>query len=93
MLTDFTDDEVGEILSEIRYNILCTDLAIHFRIRAQLAPIVGDGTFEWSDPQHRKLIKSVMMTSCDLAVQAKPFSVVKKITEKLYEEFYHQVKL
>ncbi|CAG9787939.1 unnamed protein product [Diatraea saccharalis] len=45
------------ILEELKYNILCTDLAVYFQIRAQLTPLVGDHTFDWTDSAHRKMVK------------------------------------
>lgn len=45
------------IMEEIKYDILCTDLAVYFQIRATLTPLVADHSFDWSDNSHRKMLK------------------------------------
>ncbi|XP_026736253.1 cAMP and cAMP-inhibited cGMP 3',5'-cyclic phosphodiesterase 10A-like [Trichoplusia ni] len=78
------------IMEEIKYNILCTDLAVYFQIRAQLTPLLADHQFEWSDNSHRKMLKGILMTTSDLSGCCKPFGVSKAIAESVYEEFYAQ---
>nr|AGC92726.1 phosphodiesterase 10a-like protein [Heliconius erato] len=78
------------IMHEMKYNILCTDLAIYFQIRAQLTPILTECAFDWSDSTHRKLLKGILMTTSDLSGCCKPFGVSKAIAESVYEEFYDQ---
>ncbi|OWR51617.1 putative phosphodiesterase 10A [Danaus plexippus plexippus] len=45
------------ILEEMKYDILCTDLAIYFQVRAQLTPLVAECCFDWTDNTHRSLLK------------------------------------
>ncbi|RZC35129.1 cAMP and cAMP-inhibited cGMP 3',5'-cyclic phosphodiesterase 10A [Asbolus verrucosus] len=78
------------ISKEIKEAILATDLALYFKFRAKLAQICNDNLFDWGNATHRSLVKSIMMTSCDLSGQCKPFHVAKRITDNLYREFYHQ---
>ncbi|XP_050678798.1 cAMP and cAMP-inhibited cGMP 3',5'-cyclic phosphodiesterase 10A-like isoform X2 [Leptidea sinapis] len=83
-------DDRDRILQEMKYNILCTDLALYFQLRAQLSPLLADGTFEWTDNSHRKMLKGILMTTSDLSGCCKPFGVSKAIAECVYEEFYNQ---
>ncbi|XP_075975259.1 cAMP and cAMP-inhibited cGMP 3',5'-cyclic phosphodiesterase 10A-like [Anticarsia gemmatalis] len=78
------------IMEEIKYNILCTDLAVYFQIRAQLTPLLADHQFDWNDNAHRKMLKGILMTTSDLSGCCKPFGVSKVIAEAVYEEFYDQ---
>ncbi|CAH1373880.1 hypothetical protein MTP99_015245 [Tenebrio molitor] len=78
------------ISKEIKEAILATDLALYFKFRAKLAQICNDSVFDWGNPTHRSFVKAIMMTSCDLSGQCKPFFVAKRITDNLYREFYHQ---
>ncbi|CAH0399676.1 unnamed protein product [Chilo suppressalis] len=78
------------ILEEMQYNILCTDLAVYFQIRAHLTPLVGEHSFDWADNAHRKMVKGILMTTSDLSGCCKPFGVAKTIAENVYEEFYSQ---
>ncbi|CAG9562355.1 unnamed protein product [Danaus chrysippus] len=78
------------ILEEMKYDILCTDLAIYFQVRAQLTPLVAECCFDWTDNTHRSLLKGILMTTSDLSGCCKPFGVSKAIAESVYEEFYKQ---
>lgn len=73
---------------EIKEAILATDLALYFKCRAKLAQICNENTLDWSNLTHRNFIKAIMMTSCDLSGQCKPFSVAKRITDNLYSEVF-----
>lgn len=44
-------------MDEIKYNILCTDLAVYFQVRAQLTPLVAEHVFDWTDNAHRRMLK------------------------------------
>lgn len=68
--------------------ILSTDLAYYFKVRAKLTPVVFDEMFDWENQTHRSMIKSIMMTVCDLSGQCKPFKVAKRITDILYSKYH-----
>ncbi|KAJ0183100.1 hypothetical protein K1T71_001076 [Dendrolimus kikuchii] len=78
------------ILKEVKYNILCTDLAVYFQVRAQLTPLLADHTFDWTENAHRRMLKGILMTTSDLSGVCKPFGVSKAVAESVYEEFYNQ---
>ncbi|XP_047531073.1 cAMP and cAMP-inhibited cGMP 3',5'-cyclic phosphodiesterase 10A-like [Vanessa atalanta] len=78
------------IMQEMKYDILCTDLAVYFQVRAQLTPLLAERSFDWADNSHRKLLKGILMTTSDLSGCCKPFGVAKAIAEAVYEEFYNQ---
>ncbi|XP_014356955.2 cAMP and cAMP-inhibited cGMP 3',5'-cyclic phosphodiesterase 10A [Papilio machaon] len=90
LLSKLEASEREAVLEEMRYDILCTDLAVYFALRAQLAPLVADRAFNWADTAHRRLLKGILMTTSDLSGCCKPFGVAKAITESIYEEFYNQ---
>lgn len=86
LLTNVTESEFKDINSEIKDAILATDLAMYFRARGKLLQIFHENLFDWDNRYHRFLIKSIMMTCCDLSGQCKPYSITKKITENLYSK-------
>jgi hypothetical protein len=59
------------IMEEIKYDILCTDLAVYFQLRAQLAPIVGEHSFDWADNAHRRLLK-VLSSAINIPIAGVP---------------------
>ncbi|KAF9821122.1 hypothetical protein SFRURICE_001057 [Spodoptera frugiperda] len=90
ILSRMTTSDQQRILEEVKYNILCTDLAIYFQIRAQLTPLLAERVFDWTDNSHRRMLKGILMTTSDLSGNCKPFGVSKAIAESVYEEFYEQ---
>ncbi|XP_063891461.1 cAMP and cAMP-inhibited cGMP 3',5'-cyclic phosphodiesterase 10A-like [Helicoverpa armigera] len=90
ILTRLPLTDQQRIMEEIKYDILCTDLAIYFQIRAQLTPLLHDRVFDWNDNGHRKMLKGILMTTSDLSGCCKPFGVSKATAEAVYQEFYDQ---
>ncbi|XP_063909612.1 cAMP and cAMP-inhibited cGMP 3',5'-cyclic phosphodiesterase 10A-like isoform X2 [Zophobas morio] len=88
--SNLSENTYRMINKEIKEAILATDLALYFKFRAKLAQISNEGLFDWGNSMHRTYVKAIMMTSCDLSGQCKPFFVAKRITDNLYREFYHQ---
>lgn len=79
-----------ELLAEIYECIIATDLSLYFQGKMELKRIADEKTFTFKDLNHRRLVKSLMMTACDLSGQTKPLQICQKITEDVYEEFYLQ---
>ncbi|CAH2046869.1 unnamed protein product, partial [Iphiclides podalirius] len=90
LLSRLAPAERAQVVREVRFAILSTDLAAYFCTRARLAPLVAERAFRWPDPAHRRLLKGILMTTCDLSGCCKPFGVAKEITESIYAEFYEQ---
>ncbi|KPM02233.1 cGMP-dependent 3',5'-cyclic phosphodiesterase-like protein [Sarcoptes scabiei] len=70
--------------------ILATDLAVYFRKRDQFIDIVDLKNFDWSIEQHRSLLRSMLMTCCDIAAITKPWHIQKVVAELVASEFYQQ---
>ncbi|XP_018329419.1 cAMP and cAMP-inhibited cGMP 3',5'-cyclic phosphodiesterase 10A-like [Agrilus planipennis] len=74
---------------EIRKTIISTDLAVHFRLRNESFQLMFEN-FNFSEIKHRDYLKCYVTTACDLSGNSKSFSVVKKLTDNLLQEFYHE---
>ncbi|XP_022097023.1 probable 3',5'-cyclic phosphodiesterase pde-5 isoform X1 [Acanthaster planci] len=85
-----TSDEYKQVLSDIRHAILATDLALFFGNKAKLKAIVEAGQFSWENQEHRKLLKAIAMTACDLCAVCKPFDIQRQVASECFEEFYTQ---
>ncbi|XP_071445047.1 cAMP and cAMP-inhibited cGMP 3',5'-cyclic phosphodiesterase 10A-like, partial [Hetaerina americana] len=82
--------EYGRLMDEIKYNIIATDLAVFLERRRTIMNSMKRNASQLSVKQNRLLMKSILMTACDLSSNCKPFSVVKEVIEKLCEEYYLQ---
>ncbi|XP_032242286.1 probable 3',5'-cyclic phosphodiesterase pde-5 isoform X2 [Nematostella vectensis] len=80
--------EYKTVLGYMKECILATDLALFFGNKAKLKDVVDKGTFSWDDQEHRRLLRAICMTACDLSACTKPWRIQYKIVEVIYQEFY-----
>lgn len=80
----------NDLLAEVYEAIIATDLSLYFQCKIELMKIAEEKTFTFVNVDHRRLVKNLMMTACDLSGQTKPLATCQKITEDVYEEFYQQ---
>ena len=59
--------------------ILATDLALYFKFRGQFMQLVNENKADWNREYHRDLLRSMMMTACDVAAIAKPWPQQKRV--------------
>lgn len=62
-----------ECLEEIRQAIIATDLALYFGNQKTLSNLIDTESFEFENNEHRRLLKAIMMTGCDLCAVCKPW--------------------
>lgn len=76
-------------LDLMRDIILATDLAHHFKILKTLRDIADRG-FDKNQVKDRKLLLCLLMTSCDLSDQTRPWNNTKRVAALIYKEFFSQ---
>ncbi|XP_046854037.1 cGMP-dependent 3',5'-cyclic phosphodiesterase-like isoform X2 [Xenia sp. Carnegie-2017] len=86
---NLTEKEYHEVLNLTRKIILATDLSHHFKILKDLKKIAQVG-FNPSDVAQRELLLYLMMTSCDLSDQVKPFDSASTAADLVYSEYFSQ---
>eukprot|EP00794_Sanderia_malayensis_P006925 gene6925-7703_t len=69
--------------------IIATDLANHFSIIKDIEELNKTG-YKRDLKRHRRLLLSLMMTSCDLSDQTKKWEGAYKVSDLLYAEFFNQ---
>ncbi|XP_073235932.1 dual 3',5'-cyclic-AMP and -GMP phosphodiesterase 11A-like isoform X2 [Porites lutea] len=83
-------DEYRQVISYIKHSILSTDLAVNFRQRSMFFPLVEKGGLDTSIPDHRDMLKAMMMTACDLNGTTKPWEIQKEVVHLVTSEFFQQ---
>lgn len=72
--------------------ILATDLAIYFRNRDKFFQLVEqmntNGQRDWSDENNRSLLRSMLMTCCDIAAITKPWLVFFSFESIMHDNFF-----
>lgn len=90
VLSTLSVRQYKHVLELMEDAILATDLLFFNDNRAKLDDIIKNNKFSWSTSDHRKLVRRLLMTACDLCTAAKPWYIHLKSVKKVFEEFYLQ---
>lgn len=85
-----SNTDYKQVLGLLKHCILATDLAMFFPNKARLSRIVEQGSFSWSNTDHRMLLQAITMTGSDLSASAKPWDIQVETVRVIFEEFYQQ---
>ena len=50
----------------------------------------GYSKHDWSDPDRRGILRSLLMTASDIIAISKPWKVQYQVAEVIYDEFFYQ---
>ncbi|XP_061664773.1 cGMP-specific 3',5'-cyclic phosphodiesterase isoform X2 [Syngnathoides biaculeatus] len=90
ILSGLSLEEYKCTLKMIEGAILATDLALHMKRREEFFELTRDRHFAWESDHHRDLLRSMLMTACDVSAITKPWPVQKRIAELVATEFFEQ---
>ncbi|XP_063756343.1 cGMP-specific 3',5'-cyclic phosphodiesterase isoform X3 [Eleginops maclovinus] len=90
ILSALSLDEYKATLKMIERAILATDLALYMKRRGEFFELTKNSQFVWEDEHHRDLLRSMLMTACDISAITKPWPVQKRIAELVATEFFEQ---
>lgn len=91
ILANLSPEEYSRVIVLLEEAILATDLANYFQKREIFFQLVNSDTFDWhNNPEHRSLLRCMLMTACDVAAITKPWSVQKVVAGLVMSEFYQQ---
>ncbi|KAM9403723.1 dual 3',5'-cyclic-AMP and -GMP phosphodiesterase 11A [Salvelinus alpinus] len=82
--------EYSSVMQLLKQAILSTDLTLHFQRRSKFFDRVLSGEFSWTDEAHRELLRSMLMTACDLGAVTRPWEISKQVAELVTSEFFEQ---
>ncbi|XP_078579750.1 dual 3',5'-cyclic-AMP and -GMP phosphodiesterase 11-like isoform X5 [Branchiostoma floridae x Branchiostoma japonicum] len=90
LLSSMSKDDYAKCLDVMEHAILSTDLALYFKWRGGFFSIVDKNEADWSNKDNRKLLRSMMMTACDVAAITKPWPVQQRVAQLVASEFFEQ---
>ncbi|KFD49329.1 hypothetical protein M514_09776 [Trichuris suis] len=76
-------------ISIIKDVIRASDLANYFRIQPDLMKLANKG-IDLTDEEHRYMLRSLLMTVCDVSDQVKTWKTSRAAAARIYEEFFAQ---
>ncbi|KAG7242109.1 hypothetical protein INR49_024155 [Caranx melampygus] len=82
--------EYSNMMQLLKQAILSTDLTLHFERRNKFFECVLSGEFSWTDEGHREVLRSMLMTACDLGAVTRPWKISKQVAELVTSEFFEQ---
>ncbi|XP_048728565.2 dual 3',5'-cyclic-AMP and -GMP phosphodiesterase 11A-like isoform X3 [Ostrea edulis] len=87
---NFNSEEYGEVINLLKEAILATDLSRHIQVRDKFFAMVDSGMKNWDDRESRDILRSVLMTTCDVAAITKPWKIQRKVADLVMTEFFDQ---
>ncbi|XP_076829166.1 cGMP-specific 3',5'-cyclic phosphodiesterase isoform X2 [Brachyhypopomus gauderio] len=90
ILSGLSLDEYKTTLKMIEKAILATDLALYMNKRTEFFELAKNSQFLWENDQHKDLLRSMLMTACDISAITKPWPVQKRVAELVATEFFEQ---
>ena len=51
------------------------------RVRGKFFPLVESGLYSWDDKEQRELLRSILMTTCDIATISKVWEIQRRVSE------------
>ncbi|KAM9852127.1 dual 3',5'-cyclic-AMP and -GMP phosphodiesterase 11A [Aulostomus maculatus] len=82
--------EYSNMMQLLKQAILSTDLTLHFERRSKFFECVLSDEFSWTDEAHREVLRSMLMTACDLGAVTRPWKISKQVAELVTSEFFEQ---
>ncbi|XP_072534830.1 dual 3',5'-cyclic-AMP and -GMP phosphodiesterase 11A [Salminus brasiliensis] len=82
--------EYSHMMQLLKQAILSTDLTLYFQRRTKFFECVLSGEFSWSNQEHRDVLRSMLMTACDLGAVTRPWEISKQVAELVTSEFFEQ---
>uniref|UniRef100_A0A8C5GML1 Phosphodiesterase n=1 Tax=Gouania willdenowi TaxID=441366 RepID=A0A8C5GML1_GOUWI len=82
--------EYSNMMHLLKQAILSTDLTLHFECRSKFFECVLAGEFSWTNDGQREVLRSMLMTACDLGAVTRPWKISKQVAELVTSEFFEQ---
>ncbi|CAH1775433.1 unnamed protein product [Owenia fusiformis] len=90
LFSNMTSEDYVSVTTILKQCILATDLSLHFQIRSKFFQIVESGSCNWEDRDHKEVLRSILMTSCDIASITKSWDVQRRTASLVMTEFFEQ---
>ncbi|XP_021357085.1 dual 3',5'-cyclic-AMP and -GMP phosphodiesterase 11A-like isoform X2 [Mizuhopecten yessoensis] len=90
IFANFTSEEYSGTINLLKESILATDLSLHIQLRNKFFAMVDSGQNTWDDRESKETLRSILMTSCDIASITKPWQIQRKAADLVMAEFFDQ---
>ncbi|XP_072115872.1 dual 3',5'-cyclic-AMP and -GMP phosphodiesterase 11A [Mobula birostris] len=80
----------SDIMQLLKQSILSTDLTLYFERRTKFFELVNSGEYNWNVKDQREMLRSMLMTACDLGAVTKPWEISRQVAKLVTSEFFEQ---
>uniref|UniRef100_A0A8D8WKA7 Phosphodiesterase n=2 Tax=Cacopsylla melanoneura TaxID=428564 RepID=A0A8D8WKA7_9HEMI len=90
ILSSLSSEEYSIVMNALKNSILATDLSTYFGNQSRFFTLISTKTYSWSLEDHRDILRSILMTSADIAASTKPWDIQYQISLLVKDEFFSQ---
>ncbi|XP_048116944.1 dual 3',5'-cyclic-AMP and -GMP phosphodiesterase 11A [Alosa alosa] len=90
IFASLTSKEYSNMMQLLKQAILSTDLTLYFQRRTEFFESVLSGQFSLTNEDQREVLRSMLMTACDLGAVTRPWEISKQVAELVTSEFFEQ---
>ncbi|XP_051871894.1 dual 3',5'-cyclic-AMP and -GMP phosphodiesterase 11A-like isoform X2 [Pristis pectinata] len=90
IFANLSSKDYSDLMQLLKQAILSTDLMLYFESRSKFFEYVMSGEHNWCLEKHRQMLRSMLMTACDLGAVTKPWEISKQVAELVTSEFFEQ---
>eukprot|EP00062_Callorhinchus_milii_P015136 gi/632965065/ref/XP_007898706.1/ PREDICTED: dual 3',5'-cyclic-AMP and -GMP phosphodiesterase 11A-like [Callorhinchus milii] len=90
IFANLSSKEYSDMMQLLKQAILSTDLMLYFEKRTKFFEYVMSGEHNWRLEKRREMLRSMLMTACDLGAVTKPWEISKQVAELVTSEFFEQ---
>uniref|UniRef100_UPI00398ED1DF dual 3',5'-cyclic-AMP and -GMP phosphodiesterase 11A n=1 Tax=Pristiophorus japonicus TaxID=55135 RepID=UPI00398ED1DF len=90
IFANLSSKDYSDLMQLLKQAILSTDLMLYFEQRTKFFEYVMSGELNWHLEKGREMLRSMLMTACDLGAVTKPWEISKQVAELVTSEFFEQ---
>ncbi|XP_048469991.1 dual 3',5'-cyclic-AMP and -GMP phosphodiesterase 11A [Rhincodon typus] len=90
IFANLSSKDYSDLMQLLKQAILSTDLMLYFEQRTKFFEYVMSGEHNWHLEKHREMLRSMLMTACDLGAVTKPWQISRQVAELVTSEFFEQ---
>ncbi|XP_060681328.1 dual 3',5'-cyclic-AMP and -GMP phosphodiesterase 11A [Hemiscyllium ocellatum] len=90
IFANLSSKDYSNLMQLLKQAILSTDLMLYFEQRTKFFEYVMSGEQNWCLEKHREMLRSMLMTACDLGAVTKPWQISRQVAELVTSEFFEQ---
>ncbi|XP_072431201.1 dual 3',5'-cyclic-AMP and -GMP phosphodiesterase 11A-like isoform X3 [Chiloscyllium punctatum] len=90
IFANLSSKDYSNLMQLLKQAILSTDLTLYFEQRTKFFEYVMSGELNWCLEKHREMLRSMLMTACDLGAVTKPWQISRQVAELVTSEFFEQ---